>query len=155
MMARSTTARREVAVAVTIDIEYVGDLHCEAVHGPSGSRVLTDAPVDNGGKGEAFSPTDLAATAFGSCVVTIMGIVAKRHGWDLTGTRVRVLKEMTGVPMRRIGALTATIAVPSGRVTATADRELLERAAETCPVRQSLHPDVQVNMTFDYGDEGR
>ena len=93
-------------MAVTIDVEYVGDLHCEAVHGPSGIRLMTDAPVDNGGKGEAFSPTDLAATALGTCLVTIMGIVAQRHGWDLTGTRVRVVKEMTAVPMRRIGALT-------------------------------------------------
>jgi putative redox protein len=137
-------------VAVTIDVEYVGDLHCEAVHGPSGSRLTTDAPVDNGGKGEAFSPTDLAATALGACLVTIMGILARRHGWDLTGTRVRVLKEMTSVPMRRIGALTATISIPAGRVTAPADRVLLERGAETCPVRQSLHPDVKVTMEFEW-----
>jgi putative redox protein len=137
-------------VAVTIDVEYVGDLHCEAVHGPSGSRLVTDAPVDNGGKGEAFSPTDLAATGLGACLVTIMGIAAKRHGWDLSGTRVRVLKEMTSVPMRRIGALTATISVPAGRVTDAANRLLLERAADTCPVRQSLHPDVNVTMVFDW-----
>jgi putative redox protein len=139
-------------VAVTIDVEYIGDLHCEAVHGPSGNRLVTDAPVDNGGKGETFSPTDLAATGFGTCLVTIMGIVANRHGWDLTGTRVRVVKEMTSAPMRRIGALTATISVPAGRVTAADDRLLLERAADTCPVRQSLHPDVKVSMVFDFGD---
>jgi putative redox protein len=139
-------------VAVTIDVDYVGDLHCEAVHGPSGIRLITDAPVDNGGKGEAFSPTDLAATALGACLITIMGILAARHGWNLAGTRVRVLKEMTSVPMRRIGALTATISVPSGRVTDAADRDLLERGAETCPVRQSLHPDVKVSLVFDWGD---
>ena len=138
-------------MAVMIDVEYVGDLHCEAVHGPSGSRLVTDAPVDNGGKGEAFSPTDLTATALGACLVTIMGIAAKRHGWDLAGTRVRVVKEMTAVPMRRIGALTATISVPAGRVTDAADRLLLERAADTCPVRQSLHPDVKVTMVFEWG----
>jgi putative redox protein len=138
-------------VAVTIDVEYVGDLHTEAVHGPSGNRLVTDAPVDNGGKGEAFSPTDLAATALGTCLVTIMGIIARRHGWDLTGTRVRVLKEMTSVPIRRIGALTATISIPAGRVTDPADRVLLERGAETCPVRQSLHPDVKVTMVFEWG----
>jgi putative redox protein len=142
----------EVSVAVTIDVEYVGDLHTEATHGPSGTRLVTDAPVDNGGKGEAFSPTDLAATALGTCLVTIMGIVAKRHGWDLTGTRVRVVKEMTSVPTRRIGALTATISIPAGRVTEASDRVLLERGAETCPVRQSLHPDVKVSMAFEYGD---
>jgi uncharacterized OsmC-like protein len=81
-----------------------------------------------------------------------MGIVAKRHGWDLTGTRVRVVKEMTSVPIRRIGALTATISIPAGRVTEASDRVLLERGADTCPVRQSLHPDVKVNMVFEYGD---
>ena len=139
-------------MAVTIDVEYVGRLHCEAVHGPSGMRLVTDAPVDNGGKGEAFSPTDLAATGLGACLITIMGIVAERHGWDLTGTRVRVVKEMTSVPMRRIGALTATISVPAGRVTEARDRSLLERAADTCPVRQSLHPDVKVTMVFEWGD---
>ena len=139
-------------MAVTIDVEYVGSLHCEAVHGPSANRLVTDAPVDNGGRGEAFSPTDLAATALGTCLMTIIGLVAERHRWDLKGTRVRVVKEMTSVPMRRIGALTATIAIPEGRVNSASDRALLERAAETCPVRQSLHPDVNVTMVFTYGD---
>jgi putative redox protein len=137
-------------VAVTIDVEYLGDLRCEAVHAPSGSRLVTEAPVDNGGKGEAFSPTDLAATALGTCLVTIMGIAANRHGWDLSGTRVRVVKEMASLPTRRVGALTATIAVPAGRVREAADRLLLERAADTCPVRQSLHPDVKVTMVFEW-----
>ncbi len=146
----------EAQVAVTIDIAYLGDLHCEAVHGPSKNRLVTDAPVDNGGKGETFSPTDLTATALGTCLMTIMGLVAKRHGWDLEGTRVSVVKEMTAVPIRRIGALTATISIPPGRVTAAADRGLLERAAATCPVRQSLHPDVKVTMVFEYeAVEGR
>jgi putative redox protein len=142
----------EVAVAVTIDVEYLGDLHCDAVHGPSGNRLATDAPIDNGGKGEAFSPTDLAATALGACLMTIMGLVAKRHGWDLTGSRVRVIKEMAAVPLRRIGALNVTITVPAGRVASASDRALLERAADTCPVRQSLHPDVKVSMVFEYGE---
>jgi putative redox protein len=140
-------------VAVTIDISYLGDLHCEATHGPSGTRLATDAPVDNAGRGETFSPTDLTATGLGTCLVTIMGIAARRHGWDLTGTRVRVVKEMTAVPIRRIGALTVTISVPAGRITSAADRLLLERAADTCPVRQSLHPDVKVTMAFEWGEE--
>lgn len=139
-------------MAVTIDISYLGGLHCEATHGPSGARLETDAPVDNEGRGETFSPTDLAATGLGTCLVTIMGIAAKRHGWDLTGTRVRVVKEMTADPIRRIGALTVTIGVPAGRITAAADRLLLKRAADTCPVRQSLHPDVKVTMAFEWGD---
>ncbi len=137
-------------MAVTIDVSYLGDLHCEATHGPSGNTLVTDAPVDNGGRGDTFSPTDLAAAGLGTCLVTIMGIVAKRHGWDLAGTRVRVVKEMTSVPLRRIGALTATITVPEGRITAASDRLLLQRAADTCPVRQSLHPDVKVTMAFEW-----
>jgi putative redox protein len=137
-------------MAVTIDISYLGDLHCRATHGPSGNQLVTDAPVDNGGRGETFSPTDLAATALGACLMTIMGIVASRHGWDLSGTRVGVVKEMTAVPSRRIGALTVTIVVPRGRVTAESDRVMLQRAADTCPVRQSLHPDVKVTMRFDW-----
>ncbi len=139
-------------MAVTIDVSYLGDLHCDATHGPSGIHLVTDAPVDNGGKGDTFSPTDLTATGLGTCLMTIMGLVAGRHGWDLAGTRVRVVKEMTSVPIRRIGALTATISIPAGRVTSEADRRLLERAADTCPVRQSLHPDVKVTMAFEWGE---
>jgi putative redox protein len=142
-------------MAVTITVSYLGDLHCEATHEPSGGRLVTDAPVDNGGKGDTFSPTDLTATGLGTCLMTIMGLVAKRHDWDLTGTRVRVVKEMTAVPVRRIGALTATISVPAGRITSASDRTLLERAADTCPVRQSLHPDVKVTMVFEWGGEAR
>jgi putative redox protein len=139
-------------MSVTIDIAYLGELHCEAVHGPSGRRFVTDAPVDNGGKGESFSPTDLVATALGACLVTVMGIVAVRHQLELTGTRVTVVKDMTSVPLRRIGALAVTVVVPPAARLSAADRALLERTADTCPVRQSLHPDVNVTMSFDYGD---
>jgi putative redox protein len=137
-------------MAVDIDIEYVGDLHCDATHRPSGERFLTDAPTDNGGKGECFSPTDLVATALGACLATVMGILAKRTGLDLAGTRVHVVKEMTSVPLRRIGALTVTITFPAGRGFSEADRARLEHTANTCPVRQSLHPDVQVDLRFQY-----
>jgi putative redox protein len=106
--------------------------------------------VDNGGRGEAYSPTDLVATALGTCLVTVMGIIADRRQLDLAGTRVQVTKEMTAVPLRRIGALTVTIAIPNGSL-AECDRALLERAADLCPVRQSLHPDVQVTLAFRYG----
>jgi putative redox protein len=138
-------------MAVTIEIGYLGELHCEAEHGPSQKRLITDAPTDNGGKGEAFSPTDLVATALGTCLTTVMGIVAQRHDLDLSGTRVQVVKEMTSVPLRRIGALTATIRIPRGAGLSASDRALLERTADLCPVRQSLHPDVKVTMTFEYG----
>jgi putative redox protein len=137
-------------MAVKIEIAYLGGLHCEAVHGPSRNALITDAPVDNGGKGAAYSPTDLVATALGTCLMTVMGIVAERHQLELEGTRVQVVKEMTSVPTRRIGALTATIAIPNGARLSDAARALLERTADLCPVRQSLHPDVKVTMNFEY-----
>jgi len=137
-------------MSVEIDITYSGELHCEAVHGPSGNRLVTDAPVDNGGRGEAFSPTDLVATALGTCLVTIMGKVAERQGWDLRGTRVHVVKEMAAQPVRRIGALRVTVTLPAGRNWSPEDRARLENAAHTCPVAKSLHPDVQQHLTFIY-----
>jgi putative redox protein len=137
-------------MAVRIDIDYLGDLHCKVTHGPSRQSFTTDAPVDNGGKGEAFSPTDLVATALGACLTTVMGIVAKRTSLDLSGLHVEVLKEMTSVPLRRIGQLTAVITMPPGL--SASDRVKLERTADLCPVRQSLHPDVTVEMRFVYPD---
>jgi len=135
-------------MGVDIELEYSGDLHCLAVHGPSGSRLVTDAPVDNGGKGEAFSPTDLVATAAVSCILTVMGLVGKRNGLDLSGLRGRVTKEMASAPLRRIGRLQIVIDLPAGL--APADRKKLEAAAASCPVKQSLHPDVVVDLTFRY-----
>ena len=135
---------------VEIKIVYQGDLRCEATHGPSGAKVVTDAPVDNHGKGESFSPTDLVATALGSCMLTIMGIVAQRHNLDLRGTRVTVTKEMVQQPVRRIGTLSVTIHVPKDL--GEEDRKRLENAAVTCPVHKSLHPDVQKPITFKWGE---
>jgi putative redox protein len=131
---------------VTIDIEYQGNLHCEAVHGPSGTRLSTDAPKDNMGKGESFSPTDLVATALGTCMMTLMGIAARSLNVDLTGTRVTVQKEMVATPMRRIGKLGVKITVPA-KLTAE-QKQKLEQAALTCPVHKSLHPDVQLPVEF-------
>ena len=131
---------------VQIDIVYQGELRCEAKHAPSGSTVLTDAPTDNHGRGESFSPTDLVATALGSCMLTIMGIVADRHKLDLTGTKVTVIKEMITEPVRRIGRLPVRIELSRS----VSDRELamLERAALTCPVHHSLHPDIEKPVEF-------
>ncbi len=137
-------------MAVEIDVVYTGELHCEAQHGPSGNKLVTDAPVDNGGRGSAFSPTDLVATALGACMLTIMGKVAERHGWDLTGTRVQVVKEMTAVPPRRIAVLRTRIVLPTSRAWSADDRVLLESAAHSCPVKQSLHPEVQLPTEFVY-----
>ncbi len=133
---------------VEINAVYEGTLRCSAVHGPSGSTIETDAPVDNHGRGERFSPTDLLAGALGSCMMTIMGIFAERHEIDLTGTKVHVIKEMTPEPPRMIARLPVTIEVPLA-----ADhpkRALLEKAALTCPVHLSLHPDIEKPVTFNW-----
>jgi putative redox protein len=133
-------------MSVQIDIVYQGQLRCQATHAPSGTQFFTDAPVDNHGKGESFSPTDLVATALGTCMLTTMGIFAERHQIDLTGSSVTVLKEMVQTPVRRIARLTTEL-----RLTVSKDhphREALERTALTCPVHQSLHPDVEKPVTF-------
>ncbi|MBI5442067.1 MAG: OsmC family protein [Deltaproteobacteria bacterium] len=135
-------------MAVDIDIVYTGDLHCEATHRPSGKKLVTDAPVDNGGKGEAFSPTDLCATSLGTCLVTTMALVAERHGIELAGTAVHVVKEMVADPRRRIGAFRTTITFPAGLSVSAAERSLLEATARACPVTQSLGPLVEVPMEF-------
>ncbi len=134
---------------VAMELEYQGDLHCRATHGPSGRVLETDAPVDNQGRGESFSPTDLLATALGSCILTVMGIAARTHGVDMTGATARVEKEMAAAPVRRVGRLTVEVRVP-GEVGAD-DRLKLERAAHTCPVHKSLHPDVETVVTFRWG----
>src|SRR5437773_5237907 len=118
---------------VQVDIDYQGELRCVAKHGPSGATIVTDAPVDNMGKGRSFSPTDLVATALGSCMLTIMGIVAKRDGIPLDGASVRVEKHMAEAP-RRISALPVVFHMPAG-LGADARRKL-ETAALTCPVKR-------------------
>ncbi|MGV8121920.1 MAG: OsmC family protein [Candidatus Xenobiia bacterium LiM19] len=137
-------------MAVDISITYDGDLHCTALHEPSGSTFTTDAPVDNGGKGEYFSPTDLLGAALGGCVLTIMGLVAKRQNIDITGTKVHVIKEMTKEPPRRIESLKMTVTFPSALKINDADRTRLEQAARKCPVRESLNPEITVETRFIY-----
>ncbi|MBI3723028.1 OsmC family protein [bacterium] len=134
---------------VDIDVVYKGDLHCEATHGPSSSRIETDAPRDNEGKGEKFSPTDLVGAALGTCMVTIMGIYAKKQGIDISGTRVHVVKEMAAQPTRRIARLSVRIEVP--RAFEERYRRGLEQAAKTCPVHASLHPDIEAPVEFVWG----
>lgn len=135
-------------MAVRVDVVYEGGLHCVAKHEPSGHAIPTDAPADNHGKGEAFSPTDLLAAAIGTCTVTIMGIAAEKHGIDIAGTRVTVLKSMVADPARRIGKLDVTITLP--RALPAEQRTLLENAARTCPIHKSLHPNVEAPVTFVY-----
>ncbi len=133
---------------VAIQLEYQGDLHCQAVHGPSETVLTTDAPKDNQGRGESFSPTDLVATALGSCILTVMGITARSLNIDLAGTTATVEKEMVNAPVRRIQRLSVRIHVP--HPVSEAHRQTLEKAAHTCPVHQSLHPDVQKPIEFTW-----
>jgi len=132
---------------VTITARYDGDLSCTATHGPSGATIRTDAPKDNEGTGRLFSPTDLVGTAMGTCMLTIMGIVARRHGIAMDGATVKVDKHMSQNP-RRIGRLPVEITVP-GRLQPEQKR-LLEAAALGCPVHKSLHPDIEAPVTFVY-----
>ena len=135
---------------VQIDIEYKGGLRCRATHGPSGQTLTTDAPVDNQGKGESFSPTDLAATSLGACVMTIMGIYAQREGISLEGMKARVGKVMSAEGPRRIARLEISFTMPAGLN--PHQRECLEQCARSCPVRLSLHPQIEVPVEFHYPD---
>lgn len=133
---------------VPISITYLDGLRCEAVHGPSGVKLVTDAPVDNHGRGESFSPTDLMATAYGTCMATIMGIVAKRDGIVLPRFTVAVEKHMTASPPRRIGRLVLRFTLPAALD--PAERTRLEAAARACPVALSTSPEVKVEVAFAY-----
>jgi putative redox protein len=134
---------------VTIIIEYEGDLHCKAVHGPSGSALFSDAPTDNQGRGESFSPTDLVATALGTCMLTVMGIAARGLGLDLAGSTATVTKAMAAAPLRKISRLAVDIRVP--HALSDDHKRRLEAAAHTCPVSNSIHPDIDVPVSFHWG----
>jgi putative redox protein len=133
---------------VEIRIDYQGKLRCLAEHVDSGTTLITDAPRDNQGEGKSFSPTDLVATALGTCMMTVMGIAARRLSIDLTGSKCVVLKEMATTPHRRIGKLSVTIEVPTPL--SEEQQTKLKNAAMTCPVHHSLHPDVQMPITFKF-----
>ena len=128
-------------------VEYKGKLRTEAVHLKSGKTIITDAPIDNQGKGEAFSPTDLVATALGSCMITIMGIVAEREGITLDGTTAEVEKVMATSP-RRIGEV--KIKIKFIQNLNRDQRDKLERAAKTCPVSGSLSENLKETVEFIY-----
>jgi len=134
---------------VSISFEYQGDLHCQAVHGPSTTALSTDAPKDNHGRGESFSPTDLVATALGTCMLTTMGILARTLNVDLAGATATVEKEMVSSPFRMIQQLTVRIHVP--HAVGPDNQTKLERAALTCPVAKTLNPDVQIPTEFTWG----
>lgn len=133
---------------VEIQLAYEGDLHCVAKHMPSGTVISTDAPVDNNGRGESFSPSDLVATAVPACMATIMGIVAKRKNISLEGMKMSVRKHMAEDLPRRIAKLEVGIQVPLPAD--HTDRKLLENAAVTCPVHQSIHPDIELVIDWHW-----
>ncbi len=134
---------------VEMNIVYQGELHCELTHGPSKTVIETDAPKDNMGKGEKFSPTDLVGAALGSCILTTMAIAAQRHNFEIKGAKARVTKEMNPNP-RRIASLSVEVTMPAG--VPQAERARLEHIAHGCPVHKSLHPEVQMPITFTYPD---
>lgn len=125
----------------TAEVLYTGDLRTQATHIRSGQTFITDAPIDNQGKGEAFSPTDLAATSLACCMITTMGIAAKTHGINMNGARAEVLKIMASDP-RRIGSIEVDIYMPD-LAFSHKEKVILEKAANACPVNRSLHPDLK------------
>ena len=130
----------------TISAKYLGDLRVECVHNQSGVTIITDAPTDNQGRGEAFSPTDLCATALGACAMTIIGIYGKTHGVDVTGTTMEITKTMSADP-RRIGRIEVVFTMPDRDYSAK-DKAVIERCTHSCPVHLTLHPDVERVFSF-------
>jgi uncharacterized OsmC-like protein len=135
---------------VEVKLTYEGDLHCSATHLPSGNTLVTDAPLDNNGRGQAFSPTDLVATALGSCMATVIGIVARRKELPVEGMTVNVRKIMSDDLPRRIHRLELDLRIPLPA--SHPDRKLLESAANGCPVHHSIHPDIEVVMNWFWQD---
>jgi uncharacterized OsmC-like protein len=133
---------------MTAEIIYEGGLRTRAVHTQSGYEIVTDAPTDNHGQGAAFSPTDLVATALGSCMLTLMGIYANNHNLAIEGTRVTIQKVMAADP-RRISEVHVRMFIPAGTLT-DIERKKLENVALTCPVAKSLHPDINQDVVFEY-----
>jgi putative redox protein len=135
----------------TIRTVYIGELRTEAIHTKSGVNLITDAPPDNQGKGESFSPTDLLATSLGSCMLTIMGIAARTHEMNIDGTRIRITKVMASDP-RRVSEVHVEFDMP-GRQYSDKEKKILDVAARTCPVALSLHPEIKQVVTFNYPQE--
>ncbi|HEY0668821.1 MAG TPA: OsmC family protein [Sphingobacteriaceae bacterium] len=132
----------------TSEITYLGNLRTESTHIASGERITTDAPVDNKGRGEAFSPTDLLATSLGNCMLTLIGIAANEHGFNIDGTTCSITKIMAPDP-RRVVEIKAELKFPANSYT-DKQKKIIERAALTCPVYLSLHPDLNKNVSFTF-----
>lgn len=134
---------------MTSTVIYEGELRTVALHNASGTRIETDAPVDNHGKGERFSPSDLVATALGSCMLTIMGMKARDLDIDLKGTHIEIQKIMKADP-RRISGISLTFHLPEKLHLSEKNKKILQRAADTCPVLYSIHPDIDVQVNYNW-----
>ena len=134
---------------MTATIVYQGQLRTAATHVQSNTTIETDAPTDNQGKGERFSPTDLLATALGSCMMTIMGIKARDLQIDLTGTTLSIQKHMVADP-RRVGAVDVAFDFPNTLRLSEKEKQILENAARTCPVAKSIHPEIEQKIVFNW-----
>lgn len=134
----------------TIETIYLSELRTEAKHVLSGDKVITDAPLDNQGKGEAFSPTDLMSASLGSCMLTIMGIAAREHGFNIDATSCSITKIMAAAP-RRVSEIQINFDFPAIQYT-DKQKLILEKAAINCPVAKSLHPDLKQSVKFNFQD---
>lgn len=132
---------------MTSTVTYLGDLRTTATHLASNNQIVTDAPVDNHGKGEAFSPTDLLATSLANCALTVMGIGARERGIDMDGASASVTKHMAANP-RRVSKIEMTITFPEGKSYDDKEKQILEQIGYNCPVAKSLHPDLEQVITF-------
>lgn len=133
-----------------MEVEYLGQLRTEGTHLKSGIKIITDAPVDNNGKGEAFSPTDLTSFSLASCIITTLGIHGAKNGWNIDGAHADIEKIMTSTAPRKIAGIRVKVTFP---VTAPKDaqtRETIKKTAETCPVALSLHPDLKQEIELIY-----
>lgn len=133
---------------MTIQTIYTGELRTQATHLASQNTIITDAPLDNNGKGEAFSPTDLLAASLGSCMLTIMGIAANTHGFSIDGTKISIAKIMAANP-RRVGEIIIDFSFPAN-IYSDKERLLIEKAAASCPVALSLHPDLKQTINLNW-----
>lgn len=129
--------------------QYLGNLRTEIEHIQSGNKIITDAPLDNNGKGEYFSPTDMFSSSLGSCMLTIIGIAANTHGFSIDGTTLEIEKIMAANP-RRVAEIKIDVHFPKGAGYTDKQKRIIEAAAKTCPVANSLHPDVIKSIKYIY-----
>jgi putative redox protein len=134
----------------TSRVTYTGDLRTETVHAKSGQMFITDAPTDNQGRGEAFSPTDLLATSLGACAITVVGIAARTHGFNVDGTAIKITKIMASDP-RRVSEVIVEMDFPGVKYSEK-EKQIIRHTINTCPVGQSLHPDLKQTFILNFSD---